>query len=100
MSRHIQSIDQNFNQSANTAKASGVSPIIWLFRVFLVFFLFILIMPFAVLLTPWWIGLQPFSQLCPNMMSGYYRLITWPLTIGKHIRSYSAKDRFIEQLKY
>jgi len=57
-------------------------------------------MPFALLLTPWWIGLQPFSKLCPNIFNGYYRLVTWPLTISKNIRSYSSDDRFIEQIKY
>jgi hypothetical protein len=57
-------------------------------------------MPFALLLTPWWIWLQPFQRKCPDMMDGYYRLVTWPLTLSKKIRLYQDDDHFASQLKY
>lgn len=57
-------------------------------------------MPLALLLTPWWIWLQPFERKCPDMINGYYRLVTWPLTLSKKIRSYQDNDHFVEKLKY
>lgn len=73
---------------------------VWLLRIPLLIMLILFIMPIALLLTPWWIFMQPFERACPNMMDGYYRLVTWPLTISKNIRSFRQDDRFIDQLKY
>lgn len=57
-------------------------------------------MPIALLLTPWWLCLQIFERKCPDMMEGYFRIVTWPLTLMKKIRGYQNDDRFVEQLKY
>ena len=86
--------------STASSKGSKFSVLVWLFRIILSIILILFIMPFALLLTPWWIWLQPFERKCPNMMDGYYRLVTWPLTLSKNIRSYQDDDRFVEQLKY
>jgi len=51
-------------------------------------------MPIALLLTPWWIWLQAFKKRCPYMIDGYYRIVVWPLTLSKKIRSYRQNDRF------
>lgn len=79
---------------------SNTSIIIWILRIPLIIILVLFTMPLALLLTPWWIFMQPFERACPNMMNGYYRLVTWPLTISEKIRSYGENDRFIDQLKY
>jgi len=86
--------------SSNGIKESTVTIGIWILRILLSIILFLFIMPIALLLTPWWILMQPFERKCPNMMDGYYRIVTWPLTISKKIRFYSPNDRFIEKLKY
>jgi hypothetical protein len=38
--------------------------------------LLVFIMPKALFLTPWWIWMQPCERKCPNMMKGYYRIVT------------------------
>jgi len=86
--------------SSNSLNGSTVTIGIWILRIPLLIILFLFIMPIALLLTPWWILMQPFEKKCPNMMDSYYRIVTWPLTISKNIRSYRQNDRFIEQLKY
>ena len=86
--------------SANSTNESKVPISIWIFRIILSIILLLIIMPIALLLTPWWIWMQPFENKCPDIMNGYYRIVTWPLTISKKIRSYQQKDRFIERLKY
>jgi len=86
--------------SSNSPKESKFIIGIWILRIPLLIILFLFIMPIALFLTPWWILMQPFEKKCPNMMDGYYRIVTWPLTISKKIQSYRQNDRFIEQLKY
>ncbi len=86
--------------SSSSLKESKFSIIIWFFRIILSIILILFIMPFALLLTPWWIWLQPFQRKCPDMMDGYYRLVTWPLTLSKKIRLYQDDDHFASQLKY
>jgi hypothetical protein len=86
--------------SVDHIKDSKVTISIWIFRIVLSIILLLIIMPIALLLTPWWIWMQPFDRKYPDMISGYYRIVIWPLTISKKIRSYTENDRFIEQLKY
>jgi hypothetical protein len=86
--------------SGNSTNESKVTISIWIFRIILSIILLLIIMPIALLLTPWWIWMQPFENKCPDIMNGYYRIVTWPLTISKKIRFYQQNDRFIEQLKY
>jgi len=86
--------------SSNSLEDSKVTISVWILRISLLIILFLFIMPIALLLTPWWILMQPFEKKCPSMMDGYYRIVTWPLTISKKIRFYRQNDRFIEQLKY
>jgi hypothetical protein len=86
--------------SSNSLNGSTVTIGIWILRIPLLIILFLFIMPIALLLTPWWILMQPFEKKCPNMMDGYYRIVTWPLTISKNIRCFRQNDHFIEQLKY
>jgi hypothetical protein len=86
--------------SVDRIKDSKVTISIWIFRIVLSIILLLIIMPIALLLTPWWIWMQPFERKCPTMMKGYFRLVTWPLTISKNIRSYRQNDRLLEQLKY
>ncbi len=86
--------------SSDGLKDSNVTIGVWLLRIILSIILILFIMPISLLLTPWWIWLQPFERKCPNIMDGYYRLVTWPLTISKKIRSFRQNDRFSERLKY
>ncbi|CAF0811558.1 unnamed protein product [Adineta steineri] len=86
--------------SSISTQNSKVTMIIWIYRIILLFILLLFVIPFALLLTPWWIWMQPFEKICPNIMNGYYRLVTWPLTISKNIRFYRTDDHFIEKLKY
>ena len=86
--------------SSNSLKNSGFSIVVFLLRIVLSIILVLCIMPIALLLTPWWIWLQIFERKCPNMMDGYFRIVTWPLTLSRKIRGYQNDDRFVEQLKY
>lgn len=86
--------------SSSSLKGSGFSPMVWLLRIVLSIILILCIMPIALLLTPWWIWLQIFERKCPDMMDGYFRIVTWPLTLSKKIRGYQRDDQFVEQLKY
>ncbi|CAF3339725.1 unnamed protein product [Rotaria sp. Silwood1] len=86
--------------SSNSLNQSMTSISIWILRIILFIILLLFIMPIALLLTPWWISMQPFERACPNMMNGYYRIVTWPLKISKNIRFYRTSDQFIQQLKY
>ena len=79
---------------------SKFSIVVWFFRIILSIILILFIMPIALLLTPWWIWLQPFETKCPDMIDGYYRIVTWPLTMSKKIRSYRSDDQFSERLQY
>lgn len=86
--------------STSSAQTPMVTIVVWLLRFALAIVLLLCIMPLALLLTPWWICLQPFERALPNLMYGYERLVTWPLTLSKNIRSYQQSDRFIDKLKY
>ncbi|CAF3836338.1 unnamed protein product [Rotaria sordida] len=86
--------------SSDSVNQSITSINVWILRIILFIILLLFIMPVALLLTPWWISMQPFERICPNMMNGYYRLVTWPLKISKNIRFYRTNDQFIQQLKY
>jgi hypothetical protein len=86
--------------SADSVKNGNITIVIWILRIVLSIILLLFIMPIALFLTPWWIWMQPCERKCPNMMKGYYRIVTWPLTISKNIRSYRQNDRFVDQLKY
>ncbi|CAF3430250.1 unnamed protein product [Rotaria socialis] len=86
-------LTDSFNQSKATI-------IVWIIRLVLFIVLLLFIMPIALVLTPWWIFMQPCKKACPNIMNGYYRIVTWPLKLSKNIRFYRKYYRFIEQLKY
>lgn len=88
------------SESSHSLKNSGFSLMVWLLRIVLSIVLILIIMPIALLLTPWWIWLQLFERKCPDMMDGYFRIVTWPLTLSKKIRGYQRDDQFVEQLKY
>jgi hypothetical protein len=86
---------------SNTSEnQSNVTIIVWMLRILLLFILILFIMPIAFLLTPWWIWMQPFQRQCPNLINGYYRIVTWPLTLSEKIRSFRQNHYFIERLKY
>ncbi len=57
--------------SSYSLNGSTVTIGIWILRIPLLIILFLFIMPIALLLTPWWILMQPFEKKCPNMMDGY-----------------------------
>ena len=86
--------------SSNQYDDSKFSIVVWFFRIILSIILILFIMPIALLLTPWWIWLQPFETKYPDMIDGYYRIVTWPLTMSKKIRSYRSDDHFPERLQY
>ena len=69
-------------------------------QLLLVVILVLFVMPTALLLTPWWIWMQPFGFFCPKLIEGYSRIVTWPLTLSKKIRSYCNSDDFTERLTY
>ena len=78
----------------------SVSCTVHLLRALLGVILALFVLPVSLLLTPWWIWMQPFEGLCPTMMDGYYRIVTWPLTMAKNVRSYRNTDRFVDRMKY
>ena len=83
--------------SGNEGSSSGK---VWALRIPLILLLIVLIMPIALLITPWWIYMQPCEGACPTMMSGYYRIASWPMTLSKKIRSYQDSDTFAERLSF
>ncbi|CAF1668509.1 unnamed protein product [Rotaria magnacalcarata] len=86
--------------STNSFNQSRANIIVWIIRLVLFIVLLLFIIPIALVLTPWWIFLQPCKNACPNIMNGYYRIVTWPLKLSKNIRFYRIYYKFIEQLKY
>ena len=73
---------------------------VWLLRFVLCICLLLFIMPLALLLAPWWVSLQVLESKLPYLINGYYRIVTWPLTLSQNIRSYRQEDYFIEKLKW
>ena len=69
-------------------------------RLPLILILIVLIMPIALLITPWWICMQPCERACPLMMMGYYRIASWPMTLSKKIRSCQDSDTFLDRLAF
>ncbi|CAF0729119.1 unnamed protein product [Adineta ricciae] len=72
----------------------------WLLRFVLCICLLLFSMPLALLLAPWWVWLQVLESKLPYLINGYYRIVTWPLTLSQNIRSYRQDDYFIEKLKW